>query len=202
MSPKSTNKPFWMFSVEADTDYLLARMINFLGSGFSSRAGFFAQQACEKYMKAIMLQLKSEYSDIHKLLPLADVCKQYDPYFAEKNTARILEQFDLFDQIGRYGGLANFDPVSKGKTIGGLTLNVSSGVQFAGAFAWHSTYLDDLDGFVFKSRSLLTFSSAEIGFDYIKGILDNNQTMGFLRDWEGKQPLREILTRGNRYFCA
>jgi HEPN domain-containing protein len=57
MAPKlvKTEMPFWSFSKEADTDYLLARMINFLGAGFHSRAGFFAQQACEKYMKALMI---------------------------------------------------------------------------------------------------------------------------------------------------
>jgi hypothetical protein len=51
-----TDLPFTAFSMEADRDYLLARMISFLGGGFHSRAGFLGQQACEKYMKALTVQ--------------------------------------------------------------------------------------------------------------------------------------------------
>jgi hypothetical protein len=56
-----TDMPFPVFSMEADTDYLLARLVNFLGSSFHSRAGFFAQQACEKYMKALSVQRDQSY---------------------------------------------------------------------------------------------------------------------------------------------
>jgi HEPN domain-containing protein len=86
------DKPFWMFSMEADTDYLLCRMINFLGSSFHARAGFFAQQACEKYMKALTIQDRSEYTEINNLVELAKFCEPIDPYFAEKNTITDLQQ--------------------------------------------------------------------------------------------------------------
>jgi HEPN domain len=71
------DKPFWMFSMEADTDYLLCRMINFLGSSFHARAGFFAQQACEKYMKALTIQDRSEYTEINNLVELAKFCEPH-----------------------------------------------------------------------------------------------------------------------------
>jgi ISXO2-like transposase domain/HEPN domain len=99
-----TDMPFPVFAMEADTDYLLARLINFLGGSFHSRAGFFAQQACEKYMKALSVQRDGSYAETHKLLDLATICEPYGTFFSETETKRILEQFDIFDQIGRYGG--------------------------------------------------------------------------------------------------
>jgi hypothetical protein len=95
-----TDMPFPVFSMEADTDYLLARLVNFLGNSFHSRAGFFAQQACEKYMKALSVQRDRSYAETHKLLDLAQICATYGAFFSEAETKRILEQFDIFDQIG------------------------------------------------------------------------------------------------------
>jgi HEPN domain-containing protein len=154
-----TDMPFAVFSMEADKDYLLARMINFLGAEFNGRAGFFAQQACEKYMKALTVQRDNEYAETHNLKELATFCEPYDPYFSSTDVKRILEQFDLFDQIGRYGGAAKFDPLAKGQSVGGLSLKVSPGVQVAGALVWKGSYLQDLDAFVFKARSFLDFKA-------------------------------------------
>ena len=58
MAPKliKTDFPFTFISMEADLDYLLARMIHFLGAGFHARAGYFAHQACEKYLKALSVE--------------------------------------------------------------------------------------------------------------------------------------------------
>jgi HEPN domain-containing protein len=101
IEPTSTDFPFTVFSMEADTDYLLARMIHFLGAGFHSRTGFFAQQACEKYLKAFSVQKTASFLETHNLRTLAEFCEPHDSYFSEAETCRILEQFDLFDQIGR-----------------------------------------------------------------------------------------------------
>jgi HEPN domain-containing protein len=100
--------------MEAHHDYLLARLVSFLGGSFHSKAGFFGQQACEKYLKALSVQHSKLYLDTHKLPKSAIPCQPYGPFFSEKETLRILEQFDIFDQIGRYGGAAKFDPLSKG----------------------------------------------------------------------------------------
>jgi HEPN domain-containing protein len=194
-----TDMPFAVFSMEADTDYLLARMIHFLGAGFHARAGFFAQQACEKYLKALSVQRTGTYAETHNLKDLAALCEPYDPYFSTKETRIVLEQFDLFDQIGRYGGAANFDPFRKGKTVGGTSLKIASGAQMAGAFIWPEKYLHDLDGFVYKARSLLDF--AKINFDDgLKSILGRNRHSFLMSTWKGKMPLRVVLTKANRYF--
>lgn len=194
-----TDMPFYVFSLEADRDYLLARMINFTGAGFHSRAGFFAQQACEKYMKAISVQHTKGYLETHNLKELAVPCAAHDPYFSSAETIRILEQFDVFDQIGRYGGAANFDPLSKGKTVGGMSLTVSQGVQVAGLFIWSGKHLDELDAFVFKARSLLDFTKVLFD-DCIKSILNRNRQNILVSTWQGKMPIRVVLTKNNRYF--
>jgi HEPN domain len=142
-TPKTVkiDMPFPVFSTEADTDYILARMVHFVGGKFGSRAGFFGQQCCEKYMKALSVQHDGTYIETHGLLALARKCEVYGEYFSEAETKRILEQFDLFDQIGRYGGPANFDPLSKGRTVGGLTVKTPPGAQLAGAWMWTPKYL-------------------------------------------------------------
>jgi HEPN domain-containing protein len=194
-----TRLSFGAFTKEADTDYLLARMINFLGSGFHGRTGFFAQQACEKYMKALTVERTGRYSETHCLKELAALCVPYDAYFAEANTLAILERFDMFDQVGRYGGAANFDPLSKGKTVGGTSLAIDPGLEVKGAFIWSVAWLDDLDGFVHKVRSLLDFSKA--GYDdCLKSILDNKARSAVVTMWSGSEPLRQVLTRSNRFF--
>jgi HEPN domain-containing protein len=203
MAPKivKTDMPFPVFSVEADTDYLLARMINFLGSAFYGRAGFFAQQACEKYMKALSVQRDQTYAETHKLLELAAICEPYDAYFSDKETARILEQFDIFDQIGRYGGAANFDPLSKGSSVGGASLKVAPGVRIAGAWTWTDKHLNDLDAFVFKARLFLDFEKAKFD-DGLKSISERNRRSLIMSTWTGKMPIRVVLTKNNRYFKA
>jgi hypothetical protein len=194
-----TDMPFAVFSMEADTDYLLARMINFLGAKFHSRTGFFSQQACEKYMKALSVQGNGAYAETHNLIELATYCEPYDSYFADKDAKRILEQFDLFDQVGRYGGAAKFDPLAKGKMVGGKSMNIAPGVQVAGASIWLGSYLQDLDSFVFRTRSLLDFTKIRFD-DGLKSILDRNRRSALMATWRGKTPLRVVLTKDNRYF--
>jgi HEPN domain-containing protein len=198
IKPTPTDFPFAVFSMEADCDYLLARMIHFLGAGFHSRAGFFAQQACEKYLKAFSVQQTRSFLETHNLKTLAEFCEPQDSYFSEAETRKVLEQFDLFDQIGRYGGAAKYDPLSKGQTVARMQLG-ASGVKVAGAFIWTESFLQDLDGFVYKVRSFLDFK--KIGFDDgLRSILERNPKSMILGTWQGKTPLRVILTKQNRYF--
>lgn len=57
-----TDVPFVVFSFEADADYLLARMIVFLGAAFQGKAGYFGQQACEKYLKLYQYSIVAHIS--------------------------------------------------------------------------------------------------------------------------------------------
>ena len=62
-----TDKPHPVFSLEADRDYIIARLVNFTGAAFSSRAGYYSQQAIEKYLKAFLVQESGEYPKEHDL---------------------------------------------------------------------------------------------------------------------------------------
>jgi hypothetical protein len=199
-----TDMPFTVFSMEADTDYLLARLVNFLGASFHSRAGLFSQQACEKYMKALSVQKDGTYAETHKLLELAAICEHYDAYFADPNTRRVLEQFDIFDQLGRYGGAAKFDPLARGKTVGGITFQTGPGVQVAGATMWTGGRIGELDAFVWKARSYLDFKGKGNGFsDSLDAIVKNDpRKSSHLAMWKFPVPLRDVLTFGNAYFKA
>jgi HEPN domain-containing protein len=186
-----TDLPFTTFSIEADRDYLLARHISFLGSGFHSRAGYLGQQACEKYMKAISVQGSGEYLEAHALLKLAKFCEKVDSFFADNNTKEILQTFDYFEQVGRYGAAANFDPLAKHTTA----------MKTKGVMIWREEYLQDLDAFVFKARSLLDYRRAKFS-DSLRAILDRNRKDILTATGQGRTPLRVILTKNNRHFCA
>jgi hypothetical protein len=204
MAPPKITKadfPFTFFSMEADKDYLLARMIHFTGGAIHSRAGFFAQQACEKYMKALSVQETNAYIETHKLLDLAAACEPFDAYFSQQDTKRVLDQFDMFDQVGRYGGAANFDPMSKGKMISGAQFHPSPTLHIAGAFVWQGSYLFDLDAFVFNVRRDLNFQK-QPGLDGLKSVVENNKNSYLVATWHFPVSLHQILIHQNAYFTA
>lgn len=93
-------------------------------------------------MKALLVQETKSYIPTHKLLELAEACVPLDSYYSEPNTIRILKNFDYFDQVGRYGAASNYDP---------LAIDTQE-LKTAGVSIWMSSYLDDLDSFVFKTR--------------------------------------------------
>jgi len=186
---KRTNLPFPVFSDEADSDYILARMIHFLGGGFHSRAGFFAQQACEKYMKALLVQETKSYIPTHKLLDLAAACAALDVYYAETSMLQILRNFDYFDQVGRYGAASTYDP---------LSIDAQE-IKSVGVSIWRGSYINDLDGFVFKTRGKLDFER-ENYTDSLKSILAMDQQNLLVAEWKGEQPIRVVLTKQNSYF--
>jgi HEPN domain-containing protein len=186
---KTTTLPFSALSNEADIDYLLARWLHFAGGMFAIRAGFSAQQACEKYMKAVLIQYESQYPNTHKLLKLADMCLQYSEFFGELETRINLQSFDVFDQIGRYGPAANFDPHAR----------KSHEFQIAGVGIWSNDYLYALDRFVFHVRGLLDFNTVAQS-DSIISILNRDRRSGLVAMWNARPPLHVVLTKENQFY--
>ena len=136
-----------------------------------------------------MVQGNSRYAQTHKLLELAEVCAEMNPYFGEPVTRQILTAFDLFDQVGRYRAVANFDPLA------------IQGDRFetAGMWTWTNEHLHKLDAFVFRVRSMLDFE--RIGFgDLLRSVLDRDRRSLLVGTWKGRIPLRVVLTRNNRHF--
>lgn len=179
-----------IFLVEADHDYIIARLISFTGlGGFSRRAGYFAQQALEKYLKALSVQLGGEYLKSHNLKDLAAHCAQFDTDFTEKELIEHLTIFDDFTEVGRYGGAASYDPHAI-KT---------PEIQSWGASSWHEEYRALLDGLVFFIRGKL--DTDKMGFtDSLQAILKEDQANLLVGSWQLPTKLREVLTAGNTHF--
>jgi hypothetical protein len=185
-----TDMPFTAFSMEADRDYILARFINFLGDACASRAGYFAQAACEKYMKAFSVQEAQQYLERHSLIDVADSCARFNAYFSESATREALRKFDAFEQVGRYGAHAKFDPLSV----------QTDQLQTAGVWIWDNTCLATLDSLVFRVRGMLRFDACQ-GMDALQAILTGNSQNYFVATWKGP-PLIKVLTTNNQSFVA
>jgi HEPN domain-containing protein len=199
--PTKTEMSFFLFSHEADLDYLLARMVSFLGGGFHGRAGYLGAQAFEKYLKALSVQHDGGYLETHKLLDLAEAIEPHYSFLNEQECKDDLAAFDMFDQVGRYGAAAKFDPLSQGRNVAGQQLVAGAGVQIAGARAWTPQHLHRLDRFVFNARRHLNYSTAGIA-DGLVCILAGDQTHILTALWKGPVGLKEVLTRDNTYFTA
>ena len=189
MKTVTTDKPFTVFSLEADRDYLLARLINFSGNGFASRAGYFAQQACEKYLKAFLVQESKGYLKTHNLIELATAASQFDQQFSDAGFLKKLKIFDDFREVGRYGGEASHDPYSK-KEEGFVT---------AGVCVWEGSYIEMLDELASTIRAKLNFNS--VGWtDSLIAIQQGDQKDFLVSTWKLPIPLIEVLVTRNGFY--
>lgn len=189
MKTMTTDKPFFVFSVEADRDYLLARLINFSGLGFAPRAGYFGQQAIEKYFKALMVQEEKVYLKTHDLVELADYCSKYDPLFRKTDFITKITIFDDFREVGRYGGEARYDPHAK-KDVDYTT---------AGVYTWAGTNIKILDELVNILRGKLDFKAINFS-DSLNAIALNDDKDFLANEWKLPIDLRQILVSNNDYF--
>lgn len=178
-----------IFLVEADKDYIIARLISFTGPGFAGRAGYFAQQALEKYLKALLVQHCGEYFKSHNLKDLAAHCAQFDNDFIEKELIEHLTISDDFIEVGRYGGAASYDPHAVR----------TPEVQVWGVGFWREEYRAILDGLVFFIRGKLDIG--KMGFaDSLQAILKEDQANLLVGSWKLPIKLHEVLTAGNTRF--
>lgn len=184
-----TDKPHSVFSLEADRDYIIARLVNFAGSAFSSRAGYYSQQALEKYFKAYLVQESGQYPKDHNLLELAKQCSRFHKDYAEKNFLNGIKMFNDFMDVGRYGGEASHDPHAK----------ITKEFRTAGVVVWSGSNIKMLDGLVFKVRSKLDFVKIKFS-DSLKAILEDDSTNYLVQTWKLPIKLRDILTTENNYF--
>ncbi len=189
MKEITTDKPFAVFSLEADRDYLLARLIAFSGSGFAPRAGYFAQQACEKYLKAFSVQKCNKYLKTHDLIELSRYASEFDRKFADHAFINKLNVFDDFKDVGRYGGEATYDPHSKKEKE----------FETSGVFIWEVGHIEILDEIVFSIRKQLDFKA--IGWsDSLQSVLNDDHIDMLFSTWKLPIPLLDILTTGNHFF--
>jgi HEPN domain-containing protein len=189
MKTITTDKPFFVFSLEADRDYLLARLINFTGPGFASRAGYFGQQAIEKYFKALMVQEEKAYLKTHNLFELAKYCTKYDHSFEDEKFIKKINIFDDFREVGRYGGESIYDPYAE----------TEDNFTTAGMSIWIDTNIVILDDIVNKLRRKLDFKSNNFS-DSLKALVRNDNNDFLVNTWKLPVKLKDILVTGNDYF--
>lgn len=184
-----TDKSFGVFSLEADRDYILARLINFSGSGFAPRAGYSGQQACEKYFKSLMVQEEAQYLKTHDLIELSKYCEKWDPIFGEEKFLAKIKIFDDFREVGRYGGEATHDPNSESR----------DDFQTAGFYSWTNDNINLLDEIVFIIRGKLNFKKIEWS-DSILCIINNDNSDLLMGTWKLPIELRVTLITDNNFF--
>ena len=189
MKTITTDKPFSVFSLEADTDYLLSRLINYSGSGFASRAGYFGQQAIEKYFKALMVQEEQIYLKTHDLIELASYCSKYDSSLNNKDFIKNLTIFDDFREIGRYGGESSHDPHAIKEEA----------LTTAGVYMWIETNIKILDEIVSILRGKLDFNGIKFS-DSLNAIANDDDKDFLVNTWKLPINLKEILVTNNDYF--
>lgn len=186
-----TDKPHSVFSMEADLDYILARLINFSGAAFSSRAAYFSQQALEKYLKAFLIQSEGEYLKTHDLIKLCNECSKIDKGFKGKKFIKNISLFNDFIDLGRYGGEASKDPYAK-KT---------KEIETAGVVLWQEGNIFILDELVYRIRRRLDFQKIAFS-DNLLAILRGDNSNFFVGTWKLPIKLKEILILGNKYFLS
>lgn len=189
MKTITTDKPFSVFSLEADRDYLLARLINFSGHGFASRAGYFGQQTVEKYFKALTVQEEKAYLKTHNLIELANYSSKYNSTFNDKDFIKKITIFDDFREVGRYGGEASHDPHAKKE----------EDFTTAGVYVWFDTNIKFLDEIVNILRGMLNFKAISFS-DSLNAIAKNDKKDFLASTWKLPINLKEILVSNNDYF--
>lgn len=189
-SPKRVEEEsFFVFLLEADKDYILARHINTLGGAYGSRAGLFGQACCEKYMKALTVERDGFYLQHHSLTRLARECEPYSDYFSLPSTKEGLELFEHFEQIGRYGAASQKDRHRVD----------TPELQVRGLSAWGNNHIHVLDALVHEIRGLISIEPTYI--DPFRRIIANESEGMFLADtWKGAEPIRDVLLRNNFSF--
>ncbi len=185
----TTDKPFPVFSSEADRDYILARLINFSGYGFAVRAGYFGQQAIEKYFKALMVQEEKVYLKTHDLIELSKHCFKFDYVFSSHEFLSKVKIFDDFREVGRYGGESMYDPHSKQERS----------FITAGVYVWQVDYIKILDEIVNLVRKKLDFKRINYS-DSLNAIAKGDKKDLLAGNWNLPVSLQDILRLNNDYY--
>jgi len=93
----------------ADVDYLTARLL--IHTGFIYPILFHSHQAIEKYLKAILIQEKIQYSNIHSLKKLINKVGNSE-LFTKDEIKKLKKKCSMLDkqyETSRYGGEAKYN---------------------------------------------------------------------------------------------
>ena len=184
-----TNKPPSNFLKQADDDYLATRLLFICGAGFHGLAAYHSQQCLEKYIKAYTVQEAKKFIKTHDLEPLREMAANYNDYFSKGEVKKQLAEFNVYDQVTRYGAESSYDPHHV-KT---------DSMEIAGEWHLSGQHIKILDKLVYEIRSLLDFKKMNWP-DTLKAILEERKDIMFVATWRLPFPIKKVLIIGNEYY--
>ena len=185
----STNKPPSNFLIQADTDYLVSRLLFICGAGFFNLSAYHSQQSLEKYIKAFTVQEANKYLMTHDLEMLRMTAVVYNNYFSSMELANDLSLFNVYDQVTRYGVEATYDPHCK----------KNESIEIAASWSFGAGSIKVLDRLVYKIRGLLDFDKIKHS-DTLRAILQNQTNDMIVGTWKLGIPIKFVLTQYNDYY--
>ncbi len=184
------------FAIEASRCYFTARYVYLGGMSLLNGSGFFAQGAIEQYLKAVIINVdNSKVEEVYrlghnlkKLRQLAFEITADDEFNSEKFKTTV-EYFDPFDQVGRYGSNANYDPLSHSNET----------LTSTGVIAWQPDYMPHLDYAIMICRQHVSIDPSSM--DLVAQIKARNTKSMAWRNWqlEGLKP-DDVLFIDNSYI--
>jgi HEPN domain-containing protein len=177
---------------DADEAYLSARLLNL--AGLHTKSAYMAHLAVELYLKLLIAETrKLTLKDLREMgHDLKDLLKQCRDSLNDKEIESLrplIEEFDDYDQVGRYGPNATFDP-NKKKGQGFMT---RGGIV-------QDNYLHKLDRIVAVLRSKVSAATSNQGDRTIENIKSRNAKHAINQDWKLETPASAVLSTDNDQY--
>jgi len=177
---------------DADEAYISARLL--MLAGLRTKSAFMAHLAIELYLKLLIAEtrplalreLKNMRHDLKGLL------KEYVTLSADTDVGSLsgeIEEFDEYDQVGRYGPNATFDPQKK----------QNEDFMVRGGFV-QDNYLQKLDRIVAELRGKVSSATSGQGARIIENIKSRNAKHAINHDWKLETPPSVILQTDNTEY--
>lgn len=174
-----------------DRDYIGARLLYFCGKSLSRLSAYHAQQAIEKYLKALAVQETGSYLKTHPLVESANFIKEFFPQLVEDHFLDSLRELDTPEQIARYGPFSNFDPLSK---------KIEGKFETKDVFVWGGDHIKKLDEVVNKIRSLVNFEG-NLDRDSLQAIYEGSSKHQIILEWKlPNLSIQDILITDNDFY--
>ncbi len=185
----TTSKPPSNFLTQADTDYLVSRLLFICGAGFYNLSAYHSQQSLEKYIKAFTVQEEHKYLMTHDLEELGRTAENYNNYFSLKEVKEQLSLFNVYDQVTRYGAEVTYDPFHK----------KNKSIEIAGMWSFGTNNIKILDRLVYNIRSLLDLNKLKHS-DTLQAILKDQTSDMIVATWKLGIPIKSVLTQSNDFY--
>lgn len=174
--------------VEADKEYLAARLLLLGGSAISSKGTYHAATALEQILKGYLEGVVGIKKQGHDLQVLA-VASQAggDTFFSDPATLSGFDGFTRYQQLGRYG--PNASAKSDPERIDTPTLKVFGKVEIT------PDTLQTLDRLFLTTRAKILIKR----INGLKAIQDGQSNHLFVQGWVLPITSLAVLTAGNQY---